>query len=306
MATRKMKRFDAGGDTGIPAQTEEESANEAALNADLPRRRMADAAMAEGAASDGPDSVQTSGSSASSDTPTPSRSVSRTPTVTPRKPAPTTASASGGRGGPTAKELTDYAASKRANPNYGNEGRAAAAESNANYGNEGKGDSKYRKQTMTPESQALEESHPEQYLMPGTGIKSVAALAKAAANRGAGGLRTITQGALEGPARQLPYDKAGTLAKQRAARAEGRDAEMALENARRSGFTPGSAAATAMRKNLGGDDWTLGMKRGGKVKGYASGGSVSSASSRADGIATKGKTRGTMVMCGGGMARGRK
>jgi hypothetical protein len=37
-----------------------------------------------------------------------------------------------------------------------------------------------------------------------------------------------------------------------------------------------------------------GMKRGGKV---------SSASSRADGIAQRGKTKGTMVMCGGGMAR---
>lgn len=31
-----------------------------------------------------------------------------------------------------------------------------------------------------------------------------------------------------------------------------------------------------------------------------------SASSRADGIAQRGKTRGTMVMCGGGMARGKK
>lgn len=35
-----------------------------------------------------------------------------------------------------------------------------------------------------------------------------------------------------------------------------------------------------------------GYKKGGKVKGYASGGSVSSASRRGDGIATKGKTRG--------------
>ena len=34
------------------------------------------------------------------------------------------------------------------------------------------------------------------------------------------------------------------------------------------------------------------MKKGGAVKGYASGGTVSSASKRADGIATKGKTRG--------------
>ena len=36
----------------------------------------------------------------------------------------------------------------------------------------------------------------------------------------------------------------------------------------------------------------------------ANGGSVS-ASRRADGIATKGKTKGTMIMCGGGMARGK-
>jgi hypothetical protein len=35
-------------------------------------------------------------------------------------------------------------------------------------------------------------------------------------------------------------------------------------------------------------------RKGGAVKGYASGGSVSSASSRADGIAIKGKTRGRM------------
>jgi hypothetical protein len=35
------------------------------------------------------------------------------------------------------------------------------------------------------------------------------------------------------------------------------------------------------------------------------GGSVGSASKRADGIAQRGKTKGTMVMCGGGMARGK-
>jgi hypothetical protein len=38
------------------------------------------------------------------------------------------------------------------------------------------------------------------------------------------------------------------------------------------------------------------------VKKMAKGGS---ASSRADGIAQKGKTRGTMIMCGGGMAKGK-
>jgi hypothetical protein len=38
-----------------------------------------------------------------------------------------------------------------------------------------------------------------------------------------------------------------------------------------------------------------GMKKGGKVKKMAKGGSVGSASKRADGIAIKGKTRGKMV-----------
>jgi hypothetical protein len=38
---------------------------------------------------------------------------------------------------------------------------------------------------------------------------------------------------------------------------------------------------------------------------YKKGGSVGSASSRADGCAERGKTKGTMIMCGGGMARGK-
>ena len=139
---------------------------------------------------------------------------------------------------------------------------------------------------MTAESQALEGVHPEQYLMPGVGIKTIANAAKALANRGgANTLRKVSQEALPAPTRQIGYDKAGAIAKQRAARAEGRNSEMLSENARRSGVKPGSAGAEAIRKKLGGDDWTLGMKRGG---------SVSSASRRADGIATKGKTRGKM------------
>jgi hypothetical protein len=36
---------------------------------------------------------------------------------------------------------------------------------------------------------------------------------------------------------------------------------------------------------------------------YKKGGKVSSASSRADGCAQRGKTKGTIVMCGGGMAK---
>ena len=39
---------------------------------------------------------------------------------------------------------------------------------------------------------------------------------------------------------------------------------------------------------------------------YKKGGSVSSASKRADGIAQRGKTRGTIVACGGGYMKGKK
>lgn len=42
------------------------------------------------------------------------------------------------------------------------------------------------------------------------------------------------------------------------------------------------------------------------VESKAKGGKISSASSRADGIAQRGKTKGTFVMCGGGMARGKR
>jgi hypothetical protein len=42
------------------------------------------------------------------------------------------------------------------------------------------------------------------------------------------------------------------------------------------------------------DTLDMTYKKGGKVKKYASGGAVSTASKRADGIASKGKTRGKM------------
>lgn len=41
-----------------------------------------------------------------------------------------------------------------------------------------------------------------------------------------------------------------------------------------------------------------------KASGYAKGGMTASA--RADGIAQRGKTRGTMIMCGGGYMKGKK
>lgn len=156
------------------------------------------------------------------------------------------------------------------------------------------------------ESEAIENVYPEQMIgMPG--IKAVAGAAKALANRGtAQGLRTISQEALpysgakqiaNNPTRQITGpSKADLLARDRAARAAAREEGMAAENAQRYGLDPKApgyeAAAGAVRKNLGEDNFSLGMKRGGKVKAFASGGSVSSASSRGDGIASRGKTRG--------------
>jgi hypothetical protein len=78
-----------------------------------------------------------------------------------------------------------------------------------------------------------------------------------------------------------------------------RDKSMAAYTPRRDP----NAAAREMLSSGSGDEAGNAMKRGGAVKKMASGGS---ASSRADGIAQRGKTKGTMVMCGGGMARGKK
>ena len=50
----------------------------------------------------------------------------------------------------------------------------------------------------------------------------------------------------------------------------------------------------------------LGRPTKAPVEKKAKGGSISSASSRADGCAIRGKTKGTIVMCGGGYMKGKK
>jgi len=179
------------------------------------------------------------------------------------------------------------------------------------------------KRAAMEKSQAIEASYPEQALMGGAGfgIKSIAKAAQNLANRG--GAKTAVKRLerpdptfrekelevikevprlLEGPKKlalpkptpRLEYDKAGAKAVERGGRAEGRQAEMLKENARRSGLREDASAETlkAVRDKLGGDKFTV-MKRGGSVQGYASGGAVS-ASRRGDGIAQRGKTRGKM------------
>lgn len=102
--------------------------------------------------------------------------------------------------------------------------------------------------------------------------------------------------------RRDQYRESGKAAVDKQDEASRRDATMAAYTPRRDP----NAAARARLSSGAGDEAGGAMKRGGAVKKMANGGSVRSASSRADGIASKGKTRGTMVMCGGGMTKGRK
>jgi hypothetical protein len=184
-------------------------------------------------------------------------------------------------------------------------GRKPSGASRADYSNEGKGDSKYRKQTMTPESQALERVYPEQYLgMPG--IKGIAAAAKNLANSGAKEAPPMVSAARGALDRAMSAERAAPKTGEMAQFSE---ALKAAKNAPRpvSKPTPSQAAfAKGPKGSLGRqsaaerdailrgdtmDEFGAAMKRGGSVKKMASGGSISS---RADGIAQRGKTRGKM------------
>ena len=138
-------------------------------------------------------------------------------------------------------------------------------------------------------SQALEAIRPEEAVMGGGGLKTVAAMARGLANRrGAEKLaeysvpRIGTEPLKIGtePLKMTGPSKAELVARDRTARAAAREAE-------RSDFNKRGVDRFVESTFEGG------MKRGGKVKKMASGGMArSSASSRADGIASRGKTRG--------------
>ena len=96
---------------------------------------------------------------------------------------------------------------------------------------------------------------------------------------------------------------AQAAAKKKAAQAK-RDAKDPVMNARPGADKVKPASRYETDEPI---DISFGYKRGGAVKKFAKGGSVSSASSRADGIAIRGKTKGTISkMCGGGMYKGKK
>jgi hypothetical protein len=144
--------------------------------------------------------------------------------------------------------------------------------------------------------QGLERVTPETALLPGGGLR---ALSEAAKRLAAPKMAKYAQEALPAPTKRLSYDKAGAFSRKRSERADARREEMLKENAKRYGLDEGApgyeATAAAVRKGLGGKDFSLkkggSLKRSAPVKKMASGGMVSNASKRADGIATKGKTR---------------
>jgi hypothetical protein len=204
-------------------------------------------------------------------------------------------------------------------------GRKPTGPSKSDYSNEGKSDSKYRKVDMTPESQAIQRVYPEQYLIGGPGIKGVASAAQNLARTGAKeapAAVSAARGALDrAMAAERAAPKTGDMGKisdalktfKNKGTKMDKDAWLAGPKGplgRKSTPQPKPRPKTAAERDAIGradtlDEFGGAMKRGGSVKRYASGGSIGSFRSSADGIAQRGKTRGVM-MCGGGMAKGRK
>jgi hypothetical protein len=155
------------------------------------------------------------------------------------------------------------------------------------------GANRQKAMAANPEAQAAERVYPEELLVGGPGVKVVGAAAKNLANRGGKEVAEYSTPRLAAPAKQLTGpSKAELMARDRAARESARQEQMLKENAANYGLNPNApgydAAASSLRRNIGGDDFTI-MKRGGMTK-MASGGMT--ASRRGDGIASRGKTRG--------------
>jgi len=212
------------------------------------------------------------------------RLIDRTPPV---------GTGSGGGRGPTAEELAAY---KPPSSSKYPDIRGSAASSTV----------AETRRKVREGADAVEGVYPESNLV-APGLKTAHSIAKGLASRFGG-----TEAKAASPyLKELPYSGAKQLpnaptkqitgpskgelvARDRAARAAARNEEMLRENARRSGLDPDNMnpeVAKRVREGLGGSDFSLGRKKGGKVKGYANGGSVGSASKRADGIASRGKTK---------------
>jgi hypothetical protein len=118
-------------------------------------------------------------------------------------------------------------------------------------------DTEKQRQARMAKEQALETVSPESSLIGGFGLRAMKMLAQGLAGRQAAKEAAQTMG------RRMEKD-----------------------------ITPRPPQLTNEPLKIGRESLKLGMKKGGAVKKMASGGSVSSASKRADGIAQRGKTKG--------------
>jgi hypothetical protein len=142
--------------------------------------------------------------------------------------------------------------------------------------------------------QALESVHPEDYVVPGGVLKAGLKAIVSAGERNAAkeGLKTITREALTGPKAstpalpnptpRLPFDKNAAIAKARAERAAMRNESMRQQN---------QDAGPAGRARATGAPYDYVPAAGELRPDFKSGGSVKSASARADGCAIRGKTK---------------
>jgi hypothetical protein len=223
----------------------------------------------------------------SSETITPTRPMATTPTVTARPPATPVPPLS--TGGPDRSSLINKPS---LNTNYSNEGRNKPAPAAP------------VKPTM--DTKAMNEDAKKAMADDPSSLMGMAG-AGAAALFGASKLGKMFKGAKNAASagKSLITSPA---AKNAMGKADDAKAASAYDKLKKSSFTKGDDVtdvvpkSTAMKqlgkptgkKPLDESDTTggaIGYKRGGKMKKYASGGMVSSASKRADGIATKGKTR---------------
>jgi len=212
---------------------------------------------------------------------TPVRGSSVSPTYMSKTPAGDEKRVEGNKPMPSLRKVEARAASNKTDA-MRNASRAQQA-----------GINRQKAMAANPEAQAAERVYPEELLVGGPGVKVVGAAAKNLANRGAKEIPEYAIPRLAAPAKQLTGpSKAELMARDRAARESARQEQMLKENAANYGLNPKApgydAAASSLRKNIGGDDFTI-MKRGGMTK-MASGGMT--ASRRGDGIASRGKTRG--------------
>jgi hypothetical protein len=145
------------------------------------------------------------------------------------------------------------AARQKAKASLQNDSKTSLLHLSSSYtGNEEK-----QRQARMAKEQALETVSPESSLIGGLGLRAMKMLAQGLAGRQAAKEAAQTMG------RRMEKD-----------------------------ITPRPPQLTNEPLKIGREPLKLGMKKGGAVKKMASGGSVSSASKRADGIAQRGKTRG--------------